>query len=117
LRSIFLGWALTELFAFDITAFVLPNVLSYPLHLGGLTLSLASGREAAFVCERYKEEALMLLWTEALSDSIYAVIMIPIVVDTSVLGDPPALRPPLVLTTPHARVMRGRSQGTKNPPR
>jgi len=47
LPGIFLGWVLITLFAFDITAFVLPNVLTYALLLCGLALSLASGREAA----------------------------------------------------------------------
>jgi leader peptidase (prepilin peptidase)/N-methyltransferase len=47
LPGIFLGWVLIALFAFDVTAFVLPNVLTYPLLLCGLGLSLASGREAA----------------------------------------------------------------------
>jgi leader peptidase (prepilin peptidase)/N-methyltransferase len=47
LPGILLGWALITLFAFDVTAFVLPNLLTYPLLLGGLALSLAGGREAA----------------------------------------------------------------------
>jgi leader peptidase (prepilin peptidase)/N-methyltransferase len=47
LPSIYLGWVLIALIVFDITAFVLPNFLTYSLLLGGLGLSLAGGREAA----------------------------------------------------------------------
>jgi leader peptidase (prepilin peptidase)/N-methyltransferase len=47
LPGILLGWALITLFAFDVTAFVLPNVLTYLVLLGGIALSLTGGREAA----------------------------------------------------------------------
>jgi leader peptidase (prepilin peptidase) / N-methyltransferase len=47
LPGIFLGWVLIALFGFDVTAFVLPNALTYTLLLAGLGVSLAQSREAA----------------------------------------------------------------------
>jgi len=46
LPAIVLGWVLIVLFAFDITAFVLPNFLTYSLLACGLGLSLSGGPDA-----------------------------------------------------------------------
>ncbi len=47
LPAILLGWILNALFAFDITAFVLPNFLTYPLLICGFLTALNSGADAA----------------------------------------------------------------------
>ena len=46
LPAILLGWFLIALFAFDITAFVLPNFLTYPLLVCGFLIALDSGAGA-----------------------------------------------------------------------
>ena len=44
LPGMLLGWALIVLFLYDVTAFVLPNVLTYSLLVSGLGLAAATGR-------------------------------------------------------------------------
>jgi leader peptidase (prepilin peptidase)/N-methyltransferase len=44
--GILLGWFLIALFAFDITAFVLPNFLTYSLLVSGVLIALNSGADA-----------------------------------------------------------------------
>jgi leader peptidase (prepilin peptidase) / N-methyltransferase len=47
LPGMLLGWILVALFAFDVTAFVLPNFLTYSLLVSGLGLAASKGLDAA----------------------------------------------------------------------